>query len=184
MSSQGIERVIVRAVERFDEPEYRQRVESIFHEDARVAGLPIAESDRQRLHQLRTGLPQPRMLRIGAYDEGVLVGWSVGRFHKEGTFTIDNSAVLPPYRRRGLYTIMAREMIRAVSDTGAQVIHSLHRADNNPILIAKLKLGFVIAGMQFSEEFGLLVRTVFHLDPARRDYFARRAGESRAETTG
>jgi ribosomal protein S18 acetylase RimI-like enzyme len=170
--------VIVKQVDRFDDAEYGRLVESVFRERERVAGLPMSEDEQRQLESLRSALPTPRMLRIGAYDDGSLVGWCVGRFHKEGTFTMDNSAVLPGYRRRGLYTGMAGAMISAVQRSGAQTIHSLHRADNNPILIAKLKLGFVITGVQFSEEFGLLIRTVLHTSAARRELFTRRIGES------
>jgi hypothetical protein len=56
------------------------------------------------------------------------------------------------------------------------LISSQHVATNNAVLIAKLKLGYVIAGTEYVEPMGLLVRLLLHLTPQRRDLFASRTG--------
>ena len=55
-------------------------------------------------------------------------------------------------------------------------IGSQHVATNNAVLIAKLKLGYVIAGTEYVDAMGLLVRLVLHLTVERAVLFAARTG--------
>jgi hypothetical protein len=49
------------------------------------------------------------------------------------------------------------------------------------VLIAKLKLGYVICGVDFVESMGLLVHLTLHLDPERKALFTTRTGTLRPD---
>ncbi len=59
---------------------------------------------------------------------------------------------------------------------GGLLISSQHVATNNAVLIAKLRLGYVIAGTEYVEQMGLLVRLVLQLSPHRSALLASRTG--------
>jgi hypothetical protein len=69
-----------------------------------------------------------------------------------------------------------REVEVIVRQRGGIAISSQHVATNNAVLIAKLKLGYVIAGTEYVDQMGLLVRLVLHLEPSRQALFAERTG--------
>ena len=61
-------------------------------------------------------------------------------------------------------------------ERGGITISSQHVATNNAVLIAKLRLGYVIAGTEYVDAMGLLVRLVLHLTAQRSALFAARTG--------
>ena len=67
------------------------------------------------------------------------------------------SVVRRDWQGRGVYTRLLRRVVAAATAAGFREIYSRHRADNNAILVPKLKLGFAIAAMEVSPRFGLLV---------------------------
>jgi hypothetical protein len=54
---------------------------------------------------------------------------------------------------------MKKNITKAQED-GFQEITSRHHADNNAVIIPKLKTGFVIKGFEINPRFGLLVNLV------------------------
>jgi ribosomal protein S18 acetylase RimI-like enzyme len=128
---------------------------------------------------MRAELPKPDRIRIAAFDGERFVGCSSGWFEFGGNFYIGLSAVDAAYRQQGIYTRMLQTMTQAVRERGGLVITSQHVATNNAVLIAKLKLGYVIAGTEYVDQMGLLVRLVLHLSDARRALFAERTGTLR-----
>ena len=105
-----------------------------------------------------------------------LVGCSTGWFEGSGNFYIGLSAVEPGYRRQGIYTRLLNAAEQAVRSRGGLRISSQHVATNNAVLVAKLELGYVIAGTEYDEQMGLLVRLVPHLAPERKSLFVARTG--------
>ena len=173
--------VEIRQVETFDEAAMAALVEPIFANDARqqyMRELIGAEAD-DRNKAMRAALPQPERIRIAAFDGERFVGCSSGWFEFGGNFYIGLSAVAPDYRQQGIYTRMLQAMEQAVRERGGLVISSQHVATNNAVLIAKLKLGYVVAGTEYVEQMGLLVRLVLQLTDARRALFAERTGTLR-----
>ena len=63
----------------------------------------------------------------------------------------------PAWRGRGLYRALLPRVVAAARDAGFREVVSRHRADNNPILVPKLRAGFVISGFDVSPRWGLLV---------------------------
>jgi ribosomal protein S18 acetylase RimI-like enzyme len=168
----------IRQVEQFDEAAMAALTGPIFGDEARnrhLAELIGAEAD-ERHKALRAGLPKPERIRFAAFDGERFVGCSSGWFEFGGNFYIGLSAVDPAYRQQGIYTRMLVAMEQAVRARGGLLISSQHVATNNAVLIAKLKLGYVVAGTEYVDPMGLLVRLVLHLAPQRRELFASRTG--------
>lgn len=171
--------VELRQVETFDEAAFATLTEPVFGTEARqryMRELIGAEAD-ERNAALRKSLPKPERIRIGAFDGEQLIGCSSGWFEfGGGNFYIGLSAVAPAYRQQGIYTRLLNAVEAAVRERGGLRVSSQHVATNNAVLIAKLKLGYVIAGTEYDEQMGLLVRLVLQLTPERRELFAERTG--------
>lgn len=168
----------IRQVEIFDEAALKAIAEPIFGDTARQQHLKelIGPEAAERHAELRQSLPKAERIRIGAFDGDRLVGYSQGWFEVGGNFYIGSSAVDPDCRRQGVYTRLLRAIEQVVRERGAITISSQHVATNNAVLIAKLKLGYVIAGTEYVDAMGLLVRLVLHLTAQRGALFAARTG--------
>jgi GNAT superfamily N-acetyltransferase len=170
--------VEIRQLEAFDKAEMDTLLEPIFGDDARnryMRALIGAEAaDRERA--LHDTLPKPERIRLGAFDGERFVGCSSGWFEFACNFYMGVSAIAPEYRQQGIYTRMLNTIETAVRERGGLSISSQHVATNKAVLIAKLKLGYVIAGTEYNEQMGLLVRLVLQLSPPRRALFASRVG--------
>ena len=168
----------IRQVETFDEAAMAALAGPIFGDAARQQYLSelIGPDADARNKALRAELPKPQRIRIAAFDGDRFVGCSSGWFEFGGGFYIGLSAVEPGYRRRGVYTRMLEAMEQAVRERGGLLISSQHVATNNAVLIAKLRMGYVVAGTEYVEPMGLLVRLVLHLAPQRRALFESRTG--------
>jgi len=57
-------------------------------------------------------------LRIGAYQGDRLVGWSHGFQDGSDSYIMATSAVLPAYRRRGLYTKLVEAVLERTRAAG------------------------------------------------------------------
>jgi len=168
----------LRRVDSFDGTAFSALAESTFGDVVRQQQLEalMGAEAAARHEQFRQSLPKTERLRIGAFDGDELVAYTVGWFEVGGRFYIGSSAVHEAYRGRGIYTRLMREVEAAVRERGGIAISSQHVATNTAVLIAKLKLGYVIAGTEYVEQMGLLVRLVLHLDPTRRALYAERTG--------
>jgi hypothetical protein len=62
------------------------------------------------------------------------------------------------------------------------MITSNQIASNNSVIIAKLKLGFQIAGIEIFDEIGTVVKLVHFLSPLRQEVFSYRTGEAYPST--
>ncbi len=173
--------VEIRQVETFDKAAMAALTEPIFGNAARdqaMRELVGAETDDS--HQaLRDALPKPERVRVAAFDGERLIGCSSGWFEVGGNFYIGLSAVDPDYRRQGLYTRLLITMEDVVRARGGLSMSSQHVATNNAVRIAKLKLGYVVAGTEYVDQMGLLVRLVLPLNAARRALFESRTGTLR-----
>jgi len=168
----------IRQVDNFDEAALNAIAEPIFGDAARqqhLRGL-VGPDAAERHAELRQSLPKAERIRIGAFDGERLVGFSQGWFEVGGNFYIGSSAIDPHYRRQKIYSRLLQAIEHEVRRRGGITISSQHVATNNAVLIAKLKLGYVIAGTEYVDAMGLLVRLVLHLTPQRAALFAARTG--------
>lgn len=83
---------------------------------------------------------------------------------------------MPEFQRQGLYSSLAKKVFEITKDAGFQSVHSLHVMTNNPILIAKLKLGFQIYGFEVNTRYGALVRMIYHHNEMKRRTLKLSAG--------
>jgi ribosomal protein S18 acetylase RimI-like enzyme len=104
-------------------------------------------------------------------------GWFYGEQQNAHTFYMQNSAILPQHRRKGLYSALLSEVLARVKKHGFQVVSSRHVTTNNSIIIPKLKAGFVITAMELSDRFGTLVHLSFFINENRKRILEFRAGE-------
>jgi ribosomal protein S18 acetylase RimI-like enzyme len=107
-------------------------------------------------------------LRIGAFRGDSLVGWTFARPEGANHFHMINSGVAPAERRQGAYSELVRLVIEHARSRGYVAILSRHAANNNAVIVAKLKLGFFVSGFEYSEVYGPLVRLTFLLGALRR----------------
>ncbi len=119
-------------------------------------------------------LPQIRMAVLCGHE---FAGWCFGLSTRVDTFHMASSAVLEPHRRKGLYTAMANALLQLVRDAGYNALTSHHIATNNSILIAKMKLGFLIVGVELDARNGVLLSMEYPLHEARRTVLRARSGE-------
>lgn len=102
---------------------------------------------------------------------GEPIGFSMGKVVNEQTFFMEWSGILPDYRRRGLYSQFLEALIPYLKALGIERVTSNHMGNNRPVLIAKLKAGFIITGVTLDERHGMLVWLARFLEPARERGF-------------
>lgn len=154
----------VERVERFPEPAFGRLARSL------LRGAPA-----DALGAAGKGRFQPsHPMRVAAFAGDDLVGASVGWQDAADRFYMALSIVAPAHRRRGVYTAMVDAVLTAARKAGYAEVTSRHRPDNAAVLIAKLRLGFIITGYETSAAFGDMVRMTLPLTAARRRAFAKR----------
>lgn len=136
-------------------------------------------------------LPNPALFRpqahrieyyIGVYLKNEPIGWTFGFSGKvRSEVHMINTGVLPAHRGKGIYSALLNLVIGYLQTMDVTSIRSRHRADNNPILVPKLKAGFTISGMEISPRFGTMVNLVYYYNPLMRKMMAHRTGEQRLD---
>ena len=101
------------------------------------------------------------------------IGFSTGKVINGQTFFMEWSGILPAYQRQGLYSSFLKRLIPYLKELGIERVTSNHMGTNRPVLIAKLKAGFVITGVTLDERHGMLVWLVRFLEPERARGFER-----------
>lgn len=169
---------IVKPVEKFEEPLYTQLVDRVFFEEFPSIDYKAlaTEAELLRENELKQRLRGRYFLRIGAFHQGRLIGWTVGWQDTDNLFYMANSAVLPEHRRKGVYQQLLKGVLQITKEDGFQALYSRHLAGNNNVIIPKLKAGFVLSGMEVLEAFGTLVRMTYYHSDLRRDCYDFRVG--------
>lgn len=99
------------------------------------------------------------------------VGWAMGEAEDSVTFYMRNTGILPEHQNKGIYSTYTQALIKYLTELGYERITSHHKATNRRILATKLKLGFDIAGIEFTENWGPLVKLVLLTAPDRKVSF-------------
>jgi len=115
--------------------------------------------DRFVHHILYTASPAPPS------DPAEAVGCYHGYFQQPALYWMITSAVHPSHQRRGIYGAILESVLAFAKDAGVGAILSQHRADNNAIIIPKLKAGFLITSLRVSPVQGLMVELALALVP-------------------
>ena len=168
----------IERVERFPEPAFGRMARALVLRGSSAVDWDVLADagERHRARARRRTFRPEYALRVAAFHGDDLVGWSYGWQDGADRFYMALSAVAPDHRRRGLYSRMVETIIMETRAAGFAEISSRHRPDNHAVLIAKLRLGFVITGYETSATFGDLVRLTLPLTAARRTVLGRRLG--------
>jgi len=139
----------------------------------------IGEVRLSQLKALRERTRTRYELRLVLFDGEDMIGWSYGWQDgcHHGDFYMAASLVLPAYRKQGLYTKLVYKILEETKKEGFSAVRSRHIITNNPVLIAKLKMGFTICGMEQDEAMGSLLRMVYYHDDIRKKAAEFRAGK-------
>jgi len=170
---------------RYEEPQYTQLMHQMFFgPTGSLRWQDLGLQDDPSLREFRRSATRGRpSLRLGAFHGEELVGWSYGFADRPDGFTMASSAVLPGHRRVGLYSAMAEALVGLARDAGYHFVHSRHVCTNNPILIAKLRLGFLVTVMEVSPDMGVLLTLEKPLHPLRARTLMARSGMTLMDET-
>lgn len=143
-----------------DQAEMMAAAETLWASDGRPHGRPDvlwSDEHKMRAADLAAVCGEPLAHRLVFEQDGELVGTYWGSQESWGRYYMVNSVLRPSHQGRGLYKALLGRVVAAAADAGFAEIYSRHRADNNAILVPKLKAGFVIAAFEIAPKFGLLV---------------------------
>lgn len=138
-----------------------------------------SDAEKEAMKRLQAHMGAPLELCFGVFQGENFAGWHVGNQLRAAEFYMRNSAVLPEYRGRGLYSSMLRIVLNHLLDLGFQEISSRHNTTNNAVIVPKLKQGFVITAMETTDVFGTLVHLRYFANERRRALLDYRVGKSR-----
>jgi GNAT superfamily N-acetyltransferase len=136
--------------------------ERLWGEAARApfGALDRMYTEEQRAHVADLGavLGKPLAHRVVLLDGEDVIGGYLGQQSVLGRYHMVSSVVAPAYQGRGIYRELLARVVAAVRDSGFTEIHSWHRADNNAVIVPKLRAGFLIMGFEVTTRFGVLVQ--------------------------
>jgi ribosomal protein S18 acetylase RimI-like enzyme len=165
-----------RVLEAFPEPAFEELAREAFsdfgRESQQLAEVLSAEA------ALRGNSSKPvteASLRIGAFRDERLVGWTYARAEAEHDLYMVNSGVARAERREGVYSRLVQLTIQYAASQGYRSIKSRHTPMNNAVIIPKLRLGFQVSGFEYSEVYGPLVCLTYLVGERRRELYQERA---------
>jgi ribosomal protein S18 acetylase RimI-like enzyme len=124
---------------------------------------------------LHTAAPNPDALRLVTYSGETPVGWTYCVCRGPTQLEMVNSGVAAGFRRRGIYTRLVGLVLEHAKAQGLSTVTSRHTPENLAVLVAKLKLGFLVSGYEYSEVYGPLVRLTYRMHPLRLELYRSRA---------
>lgn len=138
----------------------------------------VANESVEKLKEIKKRLSGQYKLRLAILYKQDLIGWTDGWQDsiEQDTFFMGASLILPEFQKKGLYSALVKKVFEITQEDGFQSISSLHIMTNNPVLIAKLKLGFSIYGFEVNARYGALVRLVYHHNESKKSALRFRAG--------
>ena len=86
---------------------------------------------------------------------------------------LDTFGLLVEQRGKGIYRAFMRQMLAYLKDAGYERVTVCTHPNNRAMLIANLKLGFSIGGMELNASTGVLVKLIYQLHADRRADFSR-----------
>jgi RimJ/RimL family protein N-acetyltransferase len=104
-------------------------------------------------------------------DRNEPVGWLYGYMEDSETFFIDTVGLIPAFRNRGIYTAFLKQLIAYLGALGYERLTTSHHPNNRAVMIAELKAGFNITGIELHEECGPLVKMAYLFHDDRREGF-------------
>ena len=87
------------------------------------------------------------------------------------TFFIDTVGLVPAFRNRGIYTAFLKQLIAYLGAMGYERLTTSHHPNNRAVMIAELKAGFNIVGLELHESCGPLIKMAYFFHDDRRESF-------------
>jgi GNAT superfamily N-acetyltransferase len=137
----------------------------------------LTDIEKEKYEALKAPLKGTYQLKLAAIHNEELIAICSSFQESTTTVMMGLSAIRTDFRGRGLYTALAKRVLELTKDAGFQAVASYHLMTNNPILIAKLKLGFNIFGFETHAVHGTLLKMVFHHNALMQKSLRYRAGE-------
>ena len=172
--------ITIVEVERFPDDLYRSQLQE--HLMGEYPMLPwrekLSEEELEKVNDLKSKVKDKYELRLALLKNEELIGWTYGwqEVFDHSSFFMGASMVLPEFRKNGFYSQLVSRVISITRDLGFQSIWSTHIMTNNPVIIAKLKLGFQINGFESNVNYGNLVKLTYHHSDLRKRVTKFRAG--------
>lgn len=116
-----------------------------------------SEAERARVADLDAVLAPPLAHHVVLRAAGEPIGSYCGCQDSGGRYYMQNTILLPAWRGRGLYRTLLARVEATARDSGFLEMWSRHRADNNAVIVPKLRAGWVIAAFEVGPKYGLLV---------------------------
>ena len=171
--------VTFRVVDTFPEPAFSALVDEAFS-DYVLSDLLTDVAREEAAARVAAREPATQgALRIGAFRGETLIGWTFASPEGTSLLYMINSGVTPAEQRKGIYSELSRLVIEHAKSRGYAAILSRHAANNNAVIVAKLKLGFFVSGFEYSEVYGPLVRLTYLLGDLRRNLYKTRSSPIR-----
>ncbi|MCB0413752.1 MAG: GNAT family N-acetyltransferase [Bdellovibrionales bacterium] len=138
----------------------------------------LDDIETEKVKKLKEKVKDKYELRLALLNEEELVGWTYGwqEVFDHTSFFMGASMVLPKLRRQGLYSKLVEKVLEITKELGFQSVWSSHIMTNNPVIIAKLRLGFTITGFESNVNYGNLVKLTYHHSELRKKATKFRAG--------
>jgi GNAT superfamily N-acetyltransferase len=130
---------------------------------------PERETTTQRLQQSHA--PSNPECILFYNESNQAVSWFYSYREEAATLFIDTVGFLPDYRGRGLYTAFLRQYIAYAAALGFERLTTNHHPNNRAIMIAELKAGFNVVGLELHEGSGPLVKMAYFMHADRRAGF-------------
>ena len=115
----------------------------------------LSREEKERIASLDAILVGRLEHRILFKSGDEVVGGYWGTQDTDARYCMVVSVLREDWRRRGLYSALLPRVVEVAAASGFREIYSRHRADNNAILVPKLRAGFVIAGVEVAPRWGL-----------------------------
>lgn len=119
---------------------------------------PLFTPDQTAAIRDLDGIVGDRLQHRMLFDAGgETIGGYWGQQETFGRYYMTVSVFRPEWRGKHLYRALLERVTAAVRDSGFREMYSRHRADNNAILVPKLKAGWLVAGFEITPRWGLTI---------------------------
>jgi GNAT superfamily N-acetyltransferase len=150
----------------------------VFFELDELLPAPDHEAVERLRHSTGGRVRDPIAVRL----DGELAAMFYGSSGIRGEYWMLATVVTPPHRRQGLYRAIVQWVLDYAREAGFLSVVSQHAPNNLPVMIAKLKAGFVIEAFELDARVGPSVRLRRYLHAAYEQAFAYRCGEASLDT--
>lgn len=135
------------------------------------------EAQRARFDELNAIFGEPldhNAILVDPEHGDAPVAWAYGVQDQRATFYMAITGVHPNWRGRGIYPAYLDRLLGFLREVGFREVVSRHQADNNGVLIPKLRAGFKISAFEITPNYGLLVHLRYNFSEDMRAVYAWR----------